>query len=94
MATDAKEDSAAGLARENELLRDQVAELEAQLAEQAARTNALIADAQERVYWLERWHIDLDRLVAVPGVSALRGVVRVVRAPVRLARKLARSLSA
>lgn len=90
MATGAKGDLAEDLGRENESLRRQVAELQDQLVEQAARTNEIIAGAQERVYWLDRWHIDMETIVAVPGVTALRALVRAVRAPLRLARKLAR----
>ena len=93
MAMEAETGAQAELERENEELRRQVAELEAQLVEQAARTNEIIARAQERVYWLDRWHVDLDRLVAIPGVSAMRALVRAVRAPLRLARKVSRSIS-
>ncbi len=93
MALETETDAATELARENASLREQVRELEQQLAEQAARTNEVVARAQERVYWLDRWHVDLDRLVAIPGVSAMRGLVRLVRAPFRFARKLSRSLS-
>ncbi|HEU4974699.1 MAG TPA: hypothetical protein VFT50_06380 [Baekduia sp.] len=70
--------------REAELaaLRAHVAELEAQLAEQTRTTARLVADAQEKLYWLERWHIDLDRLMARPGaipaLNALRRVRQVV----------------
>jgi uncharacterized coiled-coil protein SlyX len=49
-------------------LRARVAELEAELAEQAARTNALVARAQEQTYWLDRLGLDLDRVMARPAV--------------------------
>lgn len=65
--------------REAELaaLRARVAELEAQLAEQTQKTARLVADAQEKLYWLERWHVDLDRLMARPGaVPALNALRR------------------
>lgn len=93
MTLEASSVVASELQAENELLRAQVRQLEEQLVEQAARTNEAIARAQERVYWLDRWHVDLDTLVAIPGVSAMRAVVRIVRAPLRLARKVARSIS-
>ena len=32
----------------------------------AARANAAVAAAQERVYWLDRWHLDLNALMAPP----------------------------
>lgn len=53
---------------ELEQLRARVAELERELAEQAARTNALVAQAQERTYWLDRLGLDLDRVMARPAV--------------------------
>jgi len=93
MAPETGTDVAQELTRENAELRAQIEELQNQLAEQSALTNEAIARAQERVYWLDRWHIDMDTLVAVPGVSVLRALFRAIRAPFRLARKLARSLS-
>lgn len=71
------------LAAENVELRRAVAELQEQLAEQAARTNEIVARAEERVYWLDRWHIDLNSLMRVPGASAARALFRAVRAPYR-----------
>jgi uncharacterized coiled-coil protein SlyX len=68
-------------------LRSRVVELERQLAEQAARTNALIAEAQERTYWLDRWHIDLNALMRRRGADQVRALLRVLRVPVRLVRR-------
>lgn len=75
---------------EIEALRARVADLEAQLAEQARTTNAVVARAQQKLYWLERWQIDLDALMtrrgAVPALKAvrsLRGIVRRARLVVR-----------
>lgn len=73
---------------ELERLRRRVAELDAELAEQARRTNRLVAEAQERTYWLERWHLDLNALMARPGVAQLRLCARILRRPVRLARRI------
>jgi uncharacterized coiled-coil protein SlyX len=53
---------------ELEQLRARVAELERELAEQAARTNELVARAQERTYWLDRLGLDLDRVMRKPAV--------------------------
>ena len=53
---------------EVETLRARVAELERELAEQAARTNRLVAEAQERTYWLDRLGLDLDALMRRPAV--------------------------
>jgi hypothetical protein len=73
-------------------LRARVAELEAELHDQAVRTAGLVAEAQEKLYWLERWHVDLDKLMArpgaVPALEALRGARGVVRAARRLKRRL------
>jgi cell division septum initiation protein DivIVA len=56
------------MASEVEDLRARVAELERELAEQAARTNRLIAAAQERTYWLDRLGLDLDPIMRKPVV--------------------------
>ena len=53
---------------ELEQLRTRVAELERELAEQAARTNALVARAQERTYWLDRLGLDLDPVMRKPVI--------------------------
>jgi uncharacterized coiled-coil protein SlyX len=73
-------------------LRARVVELEAQLAEQARATNELVARSQEKLYWLERWHVDLDRLMAKPGAQQLLEVVKGVRTVVRMARTAKRKV--
>ena len=55
---------------ELERLRARVAELERELEEQAARTNRLVAAAQERTYWLDRLGLDLDAVMRRPAVWA------------------------
>ena len=80
------------LAEENAALRARVAELEDQLGEQARRTNEIVAAAQERLYWVERYHVDLNRIMALPGMGAVRALLRAVRAPLRLARRTKRRL--
>lgn len=81
---------------EIERLRARVAELEAELVEQAARTERIVARAQERTYWLDRWHVDLNALMAKPGAAELRALVRALRWVVRklkgAKRRLARVL--
>ncbi len=47
-------------------LRARVTELEAELAEQAARTEAAIAAAQRRSYWPDRLQLDFDAIMAHP----------------------------
>ena len=73
-------------------LRARVTELEAQLRDQAARTAALVAEAQEKLYWLERWHVDLDKLMAKPGAVPALETVKRVRGVARGIKKLKRRL--
>ena len=77
---------------EIERLRSQVADLERQLAQQSARTNAVVAAAQERAYWLDRWHLDLNALMATRKGARLRVLVRAVRTPIRRVRMIKRRL--
>jgi hypothetical protein len=77
---------------EIERLREHVAELEAELVEQAARTERIIAEAQERTYWLDRWHLDLNALMRKPGAAQFRALVRFLRFFPRAGRKLKRTL--
>jgi SMC interacting uncharacterized protein involved in chromosome segregation len=85
MATDQRE-------QEIEALRARVAELERQLAEQAARTNDVVAAAQDRAYWLDRWHLDLNAVMRRRGADEFRAGVRFVRAIVRSMKKIRRKL--
>jgi hypothetical protein len=79
-------------AAELDRLRERVAALESELIEVQARANAAVAAAQERAYWLERWHIDLNALMRKPGAREFRGLLRAVRAVARQLRKLKRRL--
>src|SRR5271167_3369881 len=65
---------------ENERLRARVAALESELLEVQARANAAVAEWQERAYWLDRLHIDLNAVMARPGAKEVRGVLKAVRA--------------
>lgn len=67
---------------ENERLRARIAELERELVETQAQANAAVARWQERAYWLERWHLDLNALMERPGAAQFRAVVRAVRSVV------------
>ncbi len=80
------------LQAENERLRARVAALEAELVETQARTNAIVAQTQERVYWLDRWHLDLNALMRRPGAAELRGALRGMRAVSRAIRRAKRRL--
>lgn len=73
-------------------LRARVASLEQELVQTHARANAAIAAAQERVYWLDRWHLDLNALMQRPGAAEFRGFVRALRAVFRALRKAKRAL--
>jgi hypothetical protein len=65
---------------ENERLRARVAALESELVEVQARANAAVAEWQERAYWLDRLHIDLNALMERPGANEARVTLKAVRA--------------
>jgi hypothetical protein len=77
---------------ENERLRARVAALEAELVETQARTDAVVGEWQERAYWLDRWHLDLNALMRRPGAAELREVLRAVRAVMWRLKRLKRRL--
>jgi hypothetical protein len=77
---------------ELEALRARVAALEAERAELAARAGAAVAAAQRRVYWLDRWHVDLNAMMARRSAGRVRELARGLRAPVRAVRGLKRRL--
>lgn len=82
-----------GLESENELLRSRVAALEVELVELQARTDAAVGQWQERAYWLDRWHLDLNALMRKPGAAELRAGVRALRTVIRAFRRAKRSLN-
>jgi hypothetical protein len=73
---------------EIEVLRAQVAALEAQIAETEAWANRAVAEAQEKTYWLDRWHVDLNKLMRRESADRLRAGARAIRAVVRRVRQL------
>jgi hypothetical protein len=77
---------------ELEALRARVAELEREHAARIAAANAAVAAAQERAYWLDRWHLDLNALMRRPGASELRAAIRIARAAIRTVRRAKRKL--
>ena len=77
---------------ELEALRDRVEVLERGRFEQAARTNAAVAAAQDRSYWLDRWGIDLNALMRRRGASELRAGLRGLRAVYRPVKDAVRDL--
>lgn len=60
-------------------LRARVAELEAQLAEQQRATAQLVARSQDKLYWLERWHVDLDVVMRRRSAQLALGSLKAVR---------------
>ena len=88
MTTELTTDERAELAA----LRMRVAELERERAEEIARASAAVADAQARVYWLDRWRIDLNALMEKPGAAEFRAAVRAVRAVLRQLKAVKRKL--
>ncbi|HEX4435963.1 MAG TPA: hypothetical protein VH061_04130 [Solirubrobacteraceae bacterium] len=80
------------LAAENARLRERLGALESELVEVQARTNAIVAQSQERAYWLDRWHVDLNALMERPGASEFRASLRAARSVTRLLRRLKRRL--
>jgi hypothetical protein len=77
---------------EIERLRTRVAELETRLVEVEDWANRTVGAAQERLYWLDRWQIDLNRLMERPGAAEFRAAVRVFRAVYRWSKRLKRQL--
>ena len=74
-------------------LRAQIAALERELADQAAKANDAVAAAQQRTYWLDRWNLDLNALMERRGAAEFRGLVRVARSGVRSAKRARKRLA-
>lgn len=74
--------------QEIERLRARVAALEQELVAQAAQTERIVATVQERTYWLDRWHLDLDALMRKPGAAEARWLFRAFRKVVRTLKQL------
>lgn len=77
---------------EVEQLRARVAELEAELIRVEDWANRTVGAAQQRLYWLDRWHLDLNALMERPGAGELRGLLRAMRWLYRVVRRAMRSL--
>lgn len=73
-------------------LRARVAELEAQLIAVEDWANRSVGAAQERLYWLDRWQIDLNQVMERRGADKLRAVIRAVREAYRFFSRLKRRL--
>jgi hypothetical protein len=68
---------------ELDALRARVEQLERENAELAARANTAIAAAQDRVYWLDRWGVDLNALMRRRGAKQVRGAMHLARITAR-----------
>jgi len=81
-------------ADEVQILRARVAALERELAERTERAGAAVAAAEDRLYWVERWQVDLDdlmrRRVGRWSFRAVRTARRGRRVAGRIRRRLAR----
>jgi hypothetical protein len=75
---------------EVERLRERVKQLEAQVADSEAWANRAVADAQVKTYWLDRWHVDLNAIMARPSADRVRAAARGVRSAYRAAIRLER----
>jgi hypothetical protein len=73
-------------------LRERIQELDRERTEQIAAANRAVARAQERTYWLDRWHLDLNRLMERPGAAEFRTAIRLVREAIRIVRRAKRKL--
>lgn len=73
---------------EMDALQRRLETLERERAEETARANAALAAAQDRLYWLDRWHLDLNAMMQRRGAAELRAVVRGARKGVRGYRRL------
>jgi hypothetical protein len=78
---------------ETEALRARVAELERELADRTARANAAVAAAQDRVYWLDRWRIDPNRVMATRAGQWAFLLAKLARRAQRVAIRIRRRLS-
>lgn len=80
------------LQAEVERLRGRLAALESELVEVQAHANDAVAEWQDRAYWLDRWHLDLNALMRRPGASQARRVLRALRAPAWLLKRALRAV--
>jgi hypothetical protein len=83
----------AQLQRENALLRERLRALEQELVEAQARADAQVAHWQERAYWLERWHLDLNAIMRRPAAQRSLQALKVMRALYRTLKRAKRRLA-
>lgn len=64
-------------------LRARVAELEQELVAVEDWANRSVGAAQERLYWLDRWGVDLNALMERRGAEEFRALIRGARSVYR-----------
>ncbi|HWI23284.1 MAG TPA: hypothetical protein VNT22_11805 [Baekduia sp.] len=74
-------------------LRARVAELEAELHQQAQAVAATRAEAQEKLYWLERMHLDVEQVMHTPAAGLVMNVLRRVRGVVWAIKRIKRRIA-
>jgi hypothetical protein len=74
-------------------LRARVAALEAELADRTERANAAVAAAEDRLYWLDAWNVDLDAVMQRQPAQWAFAVAGQVRRAKRLAGRVRRRLT-
>jgi hypothetical protein len=77
---------------EIERLRARLAALESELVEVQASANAAVAEWEERAYWLDRLHIDLNAVMRRPGANQVRVILKAIRAAFWMLRRAKRRL--
>jgi cell division septum initiation protein DivIVA len=85
-------DTATDQQAEIEALRARVAELERELADRTERANAAVAAAEDRLYWLDAWKVDLDAIMARPLAQRAYAAAGQLRRAKRLAGRVRRKL--
>lgn len=78
------------IAAENAQLRARVDALETELAELKRDTAAVVSQAQETLYWFDRWGVDFNSVMSRPQADWARKGFRGVRSVYRAAIKLTR----
>ncbi len=80
----------ADLQAENAELRARVEALETEIAELRSSTAKTVAQAQQTLYWFERWGVDFNALFSRPAMEHLRKGVRGARSVYRAGLKAKR----
>jgi predicted nucleic acid-binding Zn-ribbon protein len=77
---------------EIERLRTRLDGLETELVEVQGRANEAVAEWQDRAYWLDRLHIDLNAIMRRPGANQIRIVLKAIRTAFWILRRAKRRL--